>query len=118
MARRDMRHKSKEDIVFLEELFQNFCDPRELPRDGRIEKHDFVWRREGVGWIFFLKPKNPKRRPKTLHDGHPKFVKLSSSLKFFGRQGIVDYLSFIAQRHGLSIRKLKGKKDEEIWQFC
>lgn len=119
MAPQDIRHKSEKETAFLEKLSRDFCDPRAMTHDGKVQKGDFVWMREGFGWIFFLKPKNPRKKPRILYDGEPKFVKLSSTLKSFGERTITVSLSIFAQRFGLSFKKLKTRsKKEEMWQFC
>lgn len=112
-----MRHKSEEELAFLDKLSKSPYNPEGLPNDGAVERGDFVWKREGIGHVFFLRRKNPKKRPKGLYDGIPLFVRSSASLKAFGQLTMEDYLSFFAKRFGLSLRRLKKRGEEKIWQF-
>lgn len=107
----------KEIKDFLKRFEGTAYDPRELPQDGAVEKNDFVWRDKNISWVFFLRPKNPQTRPKGIRDGQPKFVKKTSTMKAFGSNSIIGYLQSFAKRFGLSVRKLKAKKREEMWQF-
>ncbi len=114
MKCKDKKDRERESRVFLEKLCKDSYDPRELARDGKIEEGDFVWARQGFGWVFFLKPKNPRRKPRTIYDGEPKFVRL----KGFRSQGLAGYLKGLAQRYGFSLDEIKTRsKKEQIWQF-
>lgn len=116
MVPKDIKDKKEEKVAFLDKLSKSPYNPEGLPNDGKVERGDFVWQRDNIGYVFFLRPKDRKKRPKSLYDGIPLFVKSSSSLKVFGRLTIGDYLSFFAKRFGLSVRRLKKGK-EKIWQF-
>ena len=97
----------------------NPCDPRDLPHDGRVEKGDFVCLPKNSSWVYFMKPKNPKRIPKSIHAGGTKFVKNLSSIKSFGRYSLEGYLLVLAGRNGMLAKKIETKsKNGEIWQFC
>lgn len=114
-----MSWKNKKLEDFLEEVSSYLYDPRGLPNNGQIKKNDFVFMREGLGWIFFLKPNDSEKEPKRIQDGKPKFVKKSYALKAFGTRTIESSLEFSAKRMGFSLKKIKARnKKDKIWQFC
>jgi len=110
---------SKENVFSSEQTVNSLCNPVGLPRDGLVEKGDFVCWSRGNVWIYFMKPKNPEQTPKTSYDGEPKFVKLISDMRDLGISILQEYLEILAARGKMVVRRVnKANKNEEIWQFC
>ncbi len=107
------------NVISSNQTVSTLCNPVGLPRDGVIQKGDFVCWPRGNPWIYFMRPKNPGQTPKTSHDGEPKFVKSMSDVKNFGISALQKYLEILAVRYKITVRKVnKANKNEEIWQFC
>ena len=109
---------NRENLIFSQTV-NSHCNSVGLPRNGKIEKGDFVCWIKGNAWIYFMKPKNPGQIPKTSHDGEPKFVKSMSDVRNFGINNLQEYLEILATRNETTVRRVnKANKNEEIWQFC
>lgn len=110
---------NKGNVVSSDRAVSSLCNPVGLPRDGVIEKGDFACWPKNSGWVYLMRPKNPNQASMTSYDGEPKFVKKMSAVKCFGERSLGGYLQILAERYGMTVRRINIKNPiEEIWQFC
>jgi len=110
---------NKENVVSSSQAVSSLCSPAGLAYEGVVEKGDFVCWPKASAWVYFMEPRNPGQTPMTSHDGKPKFVKSLSSIRIFGDHTLTGYLNVLAERYGVTVRRVNFKNPvEEIWQFC